>query len=499
MKEKNIPYVDRSTATVRIKLIFFLVLFIVNLFLSNSLTYYNRDEIFNVIHFSLIAIVISMFLAHIIFTLIYNALRQMEMAAYDLMRGGTGIVFPRSLDKEFINVARGINQASKRILDYQSSLEEKVELRTGELNDALKSLKQKEVELQMELDFAAEIQSGIIPSSLPNWNGLRFASFYQPMGKVSGDYLDVFEFNDHIFCLMADVSGHGVPAALITMSAKQAFSTIIDEDLKPAEIFRQVNATLVERIQTSDYLTCFLLKIDKKNNFLYGSAGHPKAIHLDAGRGEVSLLDTEGMFIGSLIEANEYYENGQSKLRSGDRIFLYTDGLIEHKNSRGEEFGLHRLIDLVKIYKNLSLNEAVDTIVSHLKEFMGTAPIRDDISILAIELEPVWSKFIEFYSRGIRSLKTRELESAVNYLKEAYHLIPDYADLRFQLARLHFYLKDFHTSEELIRIHLKNHREDIEAIQLAINIYSKLSRKDEIEHYMNLLKGLSPEHAKNFG
>ncbi|MCP5510749.1 MAG: hypothetical protein H7A24_02650 [Leptospiraceae bacterium] len=99
----------------------------------------------------------------------------------------------------------------------------------------------------------------------------------------------------------------------------------------------------------------------------------------------------------------------------------------------------------------------------------------------------------------IRSLKTRELESAVNYLKEAYHLIPDYADLRFQLARLHFYLKDFHTSEELIRIHLKNHREDIEAIQLAINIYSKLSRKDEIEHYMNLLKGLSPEHAKNFG
>lgn len=94
MKEKNIPYVDRSTATVRIKLIFFLVLFIVNLFLSNSLTYYNRDEIFNVIHFSLIAIVISMFLAHIIFTLIYNALRQMEMAAYDLMRGGTVLYFP---------------------------------------------------------------------------------------------------------------------------------------------------------------------------------------------------------------------------------------------------------------------------------------------------------------------------------------------------------------------------------------------------------------------
>ncbi|MCP5510748.1 MAG: SpoIIE family protein phosphatase [Leptospiraceae bacterium] len=95
------------------------------------------------------------------------------------------------------------------------------------------------------------------------------------------------------------------------------------------------------------------------------------------------------MFIGSLIEANEYYENGQSKLRSGDRIFLYTDGLIEHKNSRGEEFGLHRLIDLVKIYKNLSLNEAVDTIVSHLKN--SWVPHR--FGMISVSLRLNWSPF----------------------------------------------------------------------------------------------------------
>jgi phosphoserine phosphatase RsbU/P len=496
MAEKKIPYVDRATATVRMKMLFFLLLFTVNLFLSNVLTYYNRNDIEQIFTFFIISILVSILLANTIFKLIYDSLKQIEFASHDLIRGGLGLIHSRSLDKEFINVTLGINNASKKLLEYQQHLEEKVQSRTKDLNVALERIRDKEFIMETELDFAADIQKGIIPTNLSPWNGINFAAYYQPMGKVSGDYYDLFRLSGHVFVLLADVSGHGVPAALITMLAKQAFSNVVHESLNPDEIFRQVNEIIVNRVETSDYLTCFLLKIDQRNRVIFGSGGHPNAIKYTYKKGVCELLDTNGMFIGSMLEANEFYENGTTKLSSGDRIILYTDGVIEHKNVAGEQFGLDRLIELVKLHKTVPLKETVESISENLKDFMKGAPVRDDISIVGVELDPRWSTFANVFNDGVRLMKERRFEDAEKSLSFARQLIPTFYGLNFQMATLNYHLKKFELAENQVIDFLKDKPGDKHGLKLAIRIHRKLNKLIEADEYLKLLKDVSPRDAK---
>lgn len=484
MYAKGIQFRDRALSTVLTKFILFLILLAIALYLSNVVTYYNHDHIEKVISFSILALVVSCLLAYMIFRIIYNALKQIESAAYDLMRGGSGLIFPKSLDKEFINVSIGINKASRTINDYKMSLEDKVIKRTAELNAANNELIAKGEIAEQELELAKNIQQGIIPSELKTWNGISFAAYYQPMGKVSGDYYDVFYFSKKIFVLMADVSGHGVPAAMITMAAKQAFSQVIHEDNKPADIFKEVNKIILDQVKTSDYLSAFLLRIDEKNRLTYGNAAHPQAIHYIHARQEYQLLDTEGMFIGAMEEASDFYANSELKLQSGDRIYLYTDGVIEHKNISGEQFGMDRFIETLSHNRNQSLQIQINEVIANLKKFMGNAPIRDDISMIAIELDPNWARFIELFNLGLKNLREKKLEDALTHFLNAFKIVPSFIALQYHLSVIYFHLGDMDKALSHILIFLKDNPLDKKAIQLIINIYTKLDRIDEANKWI---------------
>lgn len=491
MYQRGIRFQDRAMFSVKLKLLFLLVLFIITLFLSNILTYFNRDEMGKVFSFAFLAVVVSMIMAYLLFRIIYTSLKQIDKSSQELIKGGSGILFPRSLDVEFLNLSKSINTAIRTIRDYQSSLEEKVKARTNELNLAVEALARKDKMIETELDFAADIQNGIIPSELKPWNGISFAAYYQPMGKVSGDYFDIFRFHDSIFVLMADASGHGVPAALITMTAQQAFSTTINDTARPAEIFKKVNAIMVERLKTSDYLSAFMLKIDQKNRITFSNAAHPKAIHYVHNRDEYILLDTNGIFIGAIQEAEDSYENKMTRLKSGDRIYLYTDGILEHKNSESEQFGLDRMIEILASNKKQPLNQQVQKLIESLKNFMGNESVKDDISIIALELEPKWSQFIELYNRGVKFLKIKDLAEALGHFSEAYKLIPSFSNIQLQLAIVHYHMNDILRAEELVNHYLKERPTDKVGIQLAINIYMKQNKKEEANKLLKTLKSIS--------
>ncbi|MCB1190070.1 MAG: SpoIIE family protein phosphatase [Leptospiraceae bacterium] len=496
MYERGIRFHDRAMFSVKLKLLFLLVLFIITLFLSNILTYFNRDEMTKVFSFAFLAVIVSMIMAYLLFRIIYTSLKQIEKSSQELIKGGSGILFPRSLDKEFLNLSKSINTAVRTIRDYQSSLEEKVKARTSELNSAVEALARKDKMIETELDFAADIQRGIIPWELKPWNGISFAAYYQPMGKVSGDYFDIFRFHDSIFVLMADASGHGVPAALITMTAKQAFSTVIKESMKPAEIFRSVNEIMVERLKTSDYLSAFMLKIDQKNRVTFSNAAHPKAIHYIHSRDEYILLDTNGIFIGAIKEAEDSYENQVTRLKSGDRIFLYTDGVLEHKNAAGEQFGLDRTIEILAANKKQTLDIQVQKLMESLRNFIGQGSIKDDISLIALELEPRWSQFIELYNKGIKFLKIKDLSEALGHFSEAYKLIPSFSNIQLQLAIVYYHMNELVKAEELVSYYLKEKPTDKMGIQLAINVFMKQNKKEEANTLLKVLKSVSDGEGK---
>lgn len=191
MYEKKVEFSEIALSTVRSKILFFILIMVATLFISNLMVYYNV-EFPIMIRFSVFAIMIAAVMAYMLFSIVLQSLREIEAASKSIMEGKDAMLFPQALDDEFINVATGLNTATTTIRDYQHNLERKVEERTAELTTANEALNVKDKLIQMELDFASEIQKGIIPARIEEWNGLKFFGYYKPMEKVSGDYYDVF-------------------------------------------------------------------------------------------------------------------------------------------------------------------------------------------------------------------------------------------------------------------------------------------------------------------
>lgn len=378
-----------SYSRMRLKLYFMLGLMAIGLYVSITFTWYNPHKLQLIVSFALVTMLVLGFFTYLLFQLIYSSLKELEIASKDFIRGNKGYVYPRSLDTEWNNLADGLNQATRIIRSYQSDLEKKVEKRTSELQKANDKLQEKDKQMQLELNFAEDIQKGIIPIELPDWGRMRFATTYLPMHKVSGDYFDLFDYKDYCIIIMADASGHGVPAALITMIAKQAFSTVCDQYDQPVDILRTVNRILTERIETQDYLTATVLKINKDMTGIIANAAHPPAIlfHPQKKKQNLEKLDTNGIFVGAMEDVGHFYEQKNFKLKRGDRLILYTDGIIEQQSPDGENFGEQRLVDTIIDTAKKPVDQFNPELLRRIFMHIEGNPIHDDISLFSIEVK----------------------------------------------------------------------------------------------------------------
>ncbi|MBN8221767.1 MAG: SpoIIE family protein phosphatase [Spirochaetes bacterium] len=485
MYEKKVEFTEIALSTVRSKILFFILIMVATLFVSNFMVYYNVE--FSVmIRFSVFAIFVAATMAYMLFSIVLQSLREIEATSKSIKEGKDAMLFPQALDDEFINVATGLNTATTTIRDYQHNLERKVEERTLELTQANDALHAKDKLIQMELDFASEIQKGIIPARIEEWNGLKFFGYYKPMEKVSGDYYDVFPTHgNRLGVLMADVSGHGVPAALITTMAKVAFARAAQNTHSPAQTFREVNDQLIDIVTTQDYLTAFYLTIDETHHFYFGNASHQHAKIIRAEDLSVESLDTDGLFVGAMLEASDSYGEKEARLFAGDRLFLYTDGLIEIRNKDDQEFGNQRFDALLVAAKDLPGDKAVPFIIDEVFRFAEGNKPNDDISILMIEVNREYSRFLQIAARAYQKIEQGDKQTGAKLLDEAIKLygknllslktagalnfdlgrvevaeryFKAYADISRQNAEVFFYLssiailkKNFELAEEFAR------------------------------------------------
>ncbi|RME88794.1 MAG: serine/threonine-protein phosphatase, partial [Candidatus Hydrogenedentota bacterium] len=147
------------------------------------------------------------------------------------------------------------------------------------LKQAYEELRQYNQQIQNDLDTASEIQKGILPDLPPVWNGYRFSSWWQPMEKVSGDFFDLIPMpGDSLGVLVADVMGHGIPAALVTTMAKITFQEQCRRNTRLDEIFYHVNRELCDNVPGPEYLTAFLIRLEKDGTVHYANASHCNAL-----------------------------------------------------------------------------------------------------------------------------------------------------------------------------------------------------------------------------
>jgi len=483
MHEKKVEFQEIARSTVRSKILFFIMIMIATLFISNFMVYYNVEFV-TMIRFSVFAVFVSAVMAYMLFSIVLQSLREIELASVSIKNGEDAMLFPQALDEEFINVATGLNSATTTIRDYQHNLERKVDERTRELTAANTALNAKDELIQMELDFASEIQKGIIPAKIEEWNGLKFYGYYKPMEKVSGDYYDVFPTHaGRLGVLMADVSGHGVPAALITTMAKVAFARAAQNTYSPAETFRIVNDQLLEIVTTQDYLTAFYLTIDEAHHFNYGNASHQLGKIVRSATGTVESLDTSGLFVGAMPEANESYGEGEDKLLAGDRLFLFTDGLTEMRNAEGEEFGIDRFDALLAAQKEIPADQVVSAVIKSIFDFAQGNKPSDDISILMVEVSHEYSEFAKIAARayqyleqGDRTRGAAELDRAIKVYDKNLQSLKTAGALNFDLGRID-------QAEKYFVSYAKQNRQNAEVFYFLSAIAIKKSEFEAAEDF----------------
>jgi len=283
----------------------------------------------------------------------------------------------------------------EQLEDYSKNLEKKVEERTYELNEANKELNVTNKELskknkimERELDMAKRVQEGIIPTedNFPKRNELKIAAHYSAMESVGGDLYDIIRIGKNSYgFLMADVSGHGVPSALITTMAKVSFTSNSGYGINSGDIFKAVNTEMFNFIGDLEYyLTAYYCIVDlEKGTLQFSNAGHHPAILYRAETKSLEKLDTNGFLVGAFNGVD--YESKSIQLKDGDRILLFTDGIIEARNLEGEFYEYERFMNYVTNNSHLSPKEFIKNLIVEVDKFCNGEPPDDDRTILYFE------------------------------------------------------------------------------------------------------------------
>jgi phosphoserine phosphatase RsbU/P len=238
--------------------------------------------------------------------------------------------------------------------------------------------------IENELAIAREIQTSILPSDVPELSRLGISAAYCPMTAVAGDfYWFIATDPNRAGFLVADVSGHGVPAALIASMIKVAMQSVIVCADDPAAVLRGVERVLCGQLR-DQFVSAAYLWLDTENGkALYSAAGHPPLLRWS--HGKLERVQSNGFVFGALSDGA--YPVCEIPIATGDRFLLYTDGMIEPENAKGESFGDHRLEEVVRENQFRPSSELSDRLLSELRQWRpASAAQQDDITLIVIDV-----------------------------------------------------------------------------------------------------------------
>ena len=238
--------------------------------------------------------------------------------------------------------------------------------------------------LQTQLEIARQVQLQLLPPKDPELEGFDISAYNFPTEEVSGDYYDwVRIYDDQIGIVIADVSGKGVPAALLMAFLRASLRAATHIGYAPHISMSKVNYLLWESIERNQFVTGFYGTLDATNRTLaYSNAGHNPPFLLDA-EGKAHFEKRGGVPLG-MFRDTRYYEY-YATIESGQMLVLYTDGVTEAMNPSGEEYGLDRLVDAARRGRDLSARELIDFIHREVIDWTEGLGVTDDVTFFIVK------------------------------------------------------------------------------------------------------------------
>lgn len=329
--------------------------------------------------YRLITLIISIIaLFHIIFAVLFfrmfvKPIQSLNMKSIEISKGNLSARADIDKEDEIGQLGRSFNSMADSIQEKITTLQ-----------------KQKDM-MDFELNIAGEVQQVIFPNIEENDFFSCFV-FHKAFGKVSGDYYDIFKLDEKKYgFLIVDVSGHGVPAALITMIAKEKFRTFAPYYHDPAELFSHVNSEINDILGADEYsglyFSAFYVTVDGDKRLSFCNAGHQQSFLIRVGRKKIAALNTDGFLVGVADGSLATYQTKTVTAQSGDKIVLFTDGIVEARNEDKDEYSVDRIIKNMSKYYSLSGEKILNAIVEDLTGFTNIDEMRDDATLIVIEIK----------------------------------------------------------------------------------------------------------------
>jgi len=325
----------------------------------------------------LIVILVSLFhifFAIMLFRLFVKPIKSLHETSAAITNGDLSARADIRQDDEIGDLAKAFNSMAQSVEEKILTLKEQYDI------------------LEVELDMASKVQDVIFPHIVNN-DRFDFSVYSKPVDKVSGDYYDIFSLGNSSYgFLMVDVQGHGLPAAMITMIIKEKFRLYTPKYQDPSELIKVINNEIVDILEEMDkesalYFTAFYMIIDRNNVIYSVDAGHICPFLIRKERKRIELLKSGGIPIGISKDMDNMYITFQTRAEKGDKIILYTDGIIEARNGDQKQYGMGGIINSLKKDFREPADFLMRSIIKDLAGFTNINMLKDDATLFVIELK----------------------------------------------------------------------------------------------------------------
>lgn len=236
--------------------------------------------------------------------------------------------------------------------------------------------------LENEISLAGEINKYLLPQEIPQISGYEIFAYHQPSRHIGGDYFDFFQYPNHLMFILADVSGKGVPAALLMANLQAAFHTLCSEEIRCVPLIKKINSHFNLFTAPDKYATLFLGRLDLRTHQLeYINCGHipPILLNYSSGRSEISHLEAGGVPLGFLEDFD--FKSDKVEFKPESFLIICSDGITEAMDDKGKMFGRDRILQFTEKNVRLSTNKFGERFLKKVFQFSQDSIYHDDITL----------------------------------------------------------------------------------------------------------------------
>lgn len=250
-------------------------------------------------------------------------------------------------------------------------------LRVKHYQDQMRKLHQ---QITRDLQIARRVQEALVPPASFQSPQLEIRSAYIPSEMLSGDFYDYFLNDNIMYLFVADVSGHGLPAAILVSLLKSYIHTEAEAGTRLSDLMARLNDFLFSVSLPTQYATAQLFRIDGEGNLAYANAAHPPFLLFQRERGRAQLHEDPSPLLGAMPAMD--YDERKLKIAPGDTMFVYTDGLTDRRNESGEFYSVDRVAALLEQHADADLSTVYQAIDADVRGFLATDEFKDDIAFI---------------------------------------------------------------------------------------------------------------------